>query len=53
VPNLKNHKGNVRISHREYIAQVQGSTGFVNRAFPIQPADAATFPWLSQIAVNF
>jgi len=42
-----------RISHREYIQDVESSIGFVNSTFPLNPANAACFPWLSNIALNF
>lgn len=30
---LKNHKGNIRMSHREYIRDLAGSVTFVNNKF--------------------
>lgn len=45
--------GRVRIRHREYLADVAGSVAFANTAFAINPGLAASFPWLSAIAVRF
>lgn len=52
-------KRGVRIVEREYIGDVfsgplvGGSTAFSNRSYVINPANAATFPWLSTIAQGF
>lgn len=43
----------IRIQEREFIANVTGTTSFVNKAYLINPANAATFPWLSTVAQNF
>lgn len=53
IPSMHNSKGCVRIQHREYLGDILGSTTFENRSYAINPADVITFPWLSQIAVNF
>lgn len=52
--------GDIYISHREYLGNVTAlGTGvstpssFSSQTFPINVGVAATFPWLSQIAVNF
>lgn len=46
------HATNI-VSHREYLGDITGQTGFVNRAYPLNPGMAATFPWLSTIAANY
>lgn len=43
----------VTVSHREYIKDVQSSTGFKLEAFSINPGLSTTFPWLSKIAASF
>jgi len=43
----------VRIQEREFVGTVLGSTTFSNKSYVINPANAATFPWLSTIATNF
>ncbi len=42
-----------RIRHREYIMDVQSSTGFADQNFVISPTNTTLFPWLSTIAVNY
>ncbi len=41
------------VRHREYIADVNGSVGFSNTAFSINPGLVSTFPWLASIAKNY
>lgn len=43
----------VRISHREFIQDVQSSTAFVNASYAINPANSGLFPWLSGMTQNF
>lgn len=43
----------VRIQDREYIGTILGSTVFTNTSYLINPANSATFPWLSSIAQSF
>lgn len=43
----------IRVRHREYIADITGSTGFTTQVFRINPGVASTFPWLSNLAANF
>jgi hypothetical protein len=45
--------GRVRVRHREYLADVAGSVAFAATGFAINPGIATSFPWLSNIAVNF
>jgi len=46
--------GSMRVSHREYIGEVLGSTSvFLNTKYPINPGMAVTFPWLSSVASDF
>jgi len=53
-PTFKTVKDGVEICHREYIGEMIGSSAFqVEYNFDINPGLSATFPWLSQIAVNF
>jgi len=60
---LKINNNQVVVTHREYIQDITQSTGFTNvvptnglvntPGFIINPANPGTFPWLSQIAINF
>jgi len=43
----------VRISHHEYLADVNSATLFTLSKYPINPGVAATFPWLSTVASAF
>lgn len=45
--------GSVVISHREYLGNITGSQLFENSPFQLNPGLVQTFPWLSQIAVNY
>jgi hypothetical protein len=46
--------GDTRIIHREYVADVASSTAtFSSLQYPINPAMAVTFPWLSGVAQNY
>lgn len=47
--------GAVRVRHREYIQDVTGTGNavFNIEAFGINPGDAGTFPWLSNLASQF
>lgn len=53
VPNVGNGRGSIRVRHREYLGDVFGSKNFHNLSYQINPANQNTFPWLSQIALNF
>jgi len=43
----------IRVKKREYIADIDSSTGFSNNFFPINPGLDTSFPWLSSIANNY
>ncbi len=45
--------GDIRVVHREYIADLTGSAAFASNAFAVNPGLVGTFPWLSQIARRF
>lgn len=47
------NKGGIIVRHREYIGDITASSAFVNTAYPINPGQSTTFPWLSGIAANF
>lgn len=44
---------NTIIRHREFIADITGTTSFTNTSYPINPGLVASLPWGSQIAANF
>lgn len=53
VPKMHATKRGVAISHREFLGDISGSTGFVSRSYTLNPGSQNTFPWLSQIAGQF
>jgi hypothetical protein len=42
-----------RVEEDEYITDIAGSTGFATTAFPVNPGQAGTFPWLSKQAAQW
>jgi hypothetical protein len=42
-----------KVTHREYIRDINGSVGFGLLRLPINVGKSATFPWLARIALNF
>lgn len=52
IAQFANH-GTITFSHREFISDINSSTGFALQAFPINPGNSTLFPWLSTIAKNF
>jgi hypothetical protein len=43
----------IRITHREFVGDISGSTDFQNRSYFLNPSDSGVFPWLSTIASRF
>jgi hypothetical protein len=43
----------VRITHKEYLGNIDGSVAFKGRAYPLNPGVSTTFPWLAGIARNY
>lgn len=43
----------IRVRHREYVCDVEGTTDLNVASLPINPGLVTLFPWLSQIAGNF
>lgn len=46
------HASNI-VCHREYLGDIQGTTGFNNTSYPLNPGLSQTFPWLSTVAQNY
>nr|WRQ65089.1 structural protein [Tolivirales sp.] len=54
IPAMHKSDQSVRISHREFLTRITGSTTYAVRArFNLNPGLSSTFPWLSQIATRF
>lgn len=43
----------VRITHKEYLGNIDGSVGFATQTYPLNPGMSTTFPWLAAIARNY
>jgi hypothetical protein len=50
IPQFSTSRATNVISHREYLGDVQGTAGFNNTSYPLNPGMASTFPWLATIA---
>jgi len=53
VPVVHSDSTGVRVFHREFIQNISSTTAFTNTLFNVNPGLSATFPWLSNLAVNF
>jgi len=54
VPTFMSTSEGMRIKHREFIADITGSSDFTTQSFQsVNPLNATLFPWLSQLASNF
>lgn len=52
APQFVKGKGTV-ICHREFVADLSGTSAFTNTQYVINPGLVATFPWLNAFAQNF
>jgi hypothetical protein len=52
-PTFSGSDKGLRIAHREFITDIEGSTAFTLDAYNVNPGLSASFPFLSQIAANF
>lgn len=50
---INKSKNYICVKHREYVADINGTSAFTLQSFPINPGLVATFPWLSGVADNF
>lgn len=54
IPAVHRTDQSIRVSHREFLTRITGSTSYAVRArFNLNPGLSSTFPWLSQIATRF
>lgn len=54
LPSMHSTKDGFVVRHKEFLTEVKSTTDFtVAASFPINPAIASTFPWLSKIAQHF
>jgi hypothetical protein len=53
VPTFMSSSDGLRVCHREFIQDIQGSVGFVNNSIPINPGLGNFAPWLALLAQLF
>jgi hypothetical protein len=53
APSFSSSENGIRVSHREYVSDMQSSTLFSNISYQINPGNVKLFPWLSNVAKNF
>jgi len=53
VPQFSSTRQTNIVCHREYLADIQGTTAFTLKAYSINPGAQGTFPWLSTVAENY
>lgn len=53
MPQFDTTKQTNIVCHREYLGDIQGTAGFVNASYPLNPGMSQTFPWLSTVAQNY
>jgi hypothetical protein len=46
-------RGSILVSHREFIADIFGSTAYYVQTFPVNPGLPMLFNWLSGLALNY
>jgi hypothetical protein len=51
--NINSNRLTCTVSQSEYLGEVNGSVGFVNTQYPINPGISQTFPWLSKQAIQW
>lgn len=50
---MQGSKGDIRVSHTEFVKDILGSAAFTATSFPINPGQGQLFPWLSSIAQRY
>jgi hypothetical protein len=53
VPDFRPSNHSIRVTHREYLGDISGSTDFSLKSWSINPGLVQTFPWLSQMAALY
>lgn len=43
----------IRVTHKEFLGNIYGSSDFVYTTYPLNPGVSKTFPWLAGIARNY
>lgn len=53
IPKFSSSRQTNIVCHREYLGDIQGTAGFNNTSYPLNPGMDVTFPWLSSLASNY
>jgi hypothetical protein len=53
VPYMHTSDNSIRVAHKEFICNIEATTDFSLQSFAVNPALAATFPFLSSLAQNY
>lgn len=53
IPKFSTTNATNIVCHREYLGDINGTTGFNNTLYALNPGISSTFPWLSTIAQNY
>lgn len=53
IPQFSTGRQTNVVCHREYLGDFNGTAGFSNNVFALNPGIASTFPWLSTVAANY
>jgi hypothetical protein len=53
IPQFSQTRQSTQVCHREYLGDINGTAGFNNTSYPLNPGVAGTFPWLATVAQNF
>lgn len=53
IPSMHSTNDSIIVRHREYVGNVQSSTGLTAVSIPMNPGLTYSYPWLSKISQNF
>jgi hypothetical protein len=53
IPKFSTTNATNIVCHREYLGDINGTVGFNNSIYALNPGISSTFPWLSTIAQNY
>lgn len=53
IPQFSQTRQSTQVCHREYLGDIQGTAGFNNAMYSLNPGIATTFPWLATVAQNY
>jgi hypothetical protein len=53
IPSMHSTNDSVIVRHREFMGNIQSTTGFASVSIPMNPGLQSSFPWLSKTAQNY